>query len=131
MKPLHWILAVDLDGVILDFDLDYWFKHRGYFGKVKKGCVEALKKFRKMGYKIIVYTARIDGDRLRSEADILQALKEIAKVLQDNKVPYDEIWYKRGKPHADYYIDDCAIKFHNWEQVMRDITKDMKGEDNE
>ena len=64
MKPLHWILAVDLDGVILDFDLDYWFKHKGYFGKVKKGCVEALKKFRKMGYKIIVYTARIDGDRL-------------------------------------------------------------------
>jgi hypothetical protein len=35
------------------------------------------------------------------------------------EIPYDEV--TAIKPNADYYIDDKAIRFHNWEQTMQEI----------
>ena len=40
-------------------------------------------------------------------------------------IPYDRIWGEEpcgpGKPIALHYIDDRAIKFESWAQVMEEI----------
>ena len=39
------------------------------------------------------------------------------KTLEDFKIPYDEVYF--GKPHADFYVDDLAIKsFDDFEKEM-------------
>ena len=110
------VIAVDLDGVILEFDFDRWIENPLYFGKPKQGAISALKKLRQSGYKIIIHTARLDDTKgISLFVDMLEYIKV---VLKKNKVPYDSVWYLRGKPRADYYIDDKAIRFESWDQTL-------------
>jgi hypothetical protein len=38
--------------------------------------------------------------------------------LERHGVPYDEIWF--GKPQADVYVDDNAVRFESWAAIAGD-----------
>ena len=114
-------VAIDLDGTILDFDWDSWVsKQMNYFGQPKRGAIRALKLLQQRGFKIIIYTCRTNT-RVNPQYTLGELWMMVEKILEQHKIPFDEVWVETGKPIADYYIDDRAIKFESWEQVMEEI----------
>ena len=78
------------------------------------GAIDKLKTWKDEGHYIIIFTARhmktCDGDT----GKILARIGAMTLNWLDRyEVPYNEIHF--GKPYADVYIDDLAIKFSGWE----------------
>lgn len=113
-KPDHKVIAVDFDGVIAKWD-GIW--RGGLIGEVIPGTREALQTLKNLGFKIVIYTTRLN---LQWGSEVEHRFKEILAWLYANRIPYDEIAIS-GKPLADYYIDDRAIPFESWDQVLREI----------
>jgi hypothetical protein len=121
MRKYHGVVAVDLDNYILEFDENKWLEEMDYFGQPKEGAIKFLKQLQKLGYKILIHAARIDGDRIFDNRTILQKLTVTSQALQDRKIPYDSIWFKRGKPHADFYLDDKIVLSNDWNEILKTI----------
>lgn len=104
-------ICVDFDGVIAEFVDDI-----GSFGRVLPGAREALAELREAGYRIIIHTARPSAP---------EPMQRLADYLTSQGIPFDEIntnsscpW-PAGKPVADLYIDDRALRFEgDWPQVL-------------
>ena len=39
--------------------------------------------------------------------------------LTKHNIPFDQLYM--GKPIGDYWIDDRAIKYNNWETILKEI----------
>lgn len=106
-------IAVDFDRVI--FTHDHWQGHQHY-GDPIPGVKEALAEFRRMGFKVMIWTTRDQRDIIKTALDL-------------HGIPFDYINHNPnqppeinpGKPVADYYIDDRAVRFTSWDAVMREI----------
>jgi len=107
-------ILVDFDGVIHSYHEGY--KDGSIYGYVIKGAKEAIEKLKKKGYKIVIFTTRVSPG---TNKDYKQQKIDIANWLQKNSIPYDLITSE--KLGANYYIDDNAIKFTNWSDVMQKI----------
>jgi|SRR5215471_1876094 len=110
-------IAVDLDGVIAQL------KEPGQtYAEVKPipGAVERLKELRAAGHYIIINSAR---NMATCEANLGRVIKNVGKVtldwLERHGVEYDEIFF--GKPNADVYIDDRAVRFVEWTLISDDL----------
>lgn len=128
-------VAVDLDGTIIDMGLEEWVKlgrRIDVFGKVVDGAVEVLSMLHDLGYRIIIHTCRVtEAFYSQYGYNKAQAVELVSNILKKLGVPFDEIWAKEGKPVADYYIDDRAIKFESWKQVLCDLSDLVKKEKGE
>lgn len=102
LTQIDKIICVDIDGTILSLETDY------YNCVPLPGARESLQAMRDHGYRIHLYTGR----------HILNT-EPTEYVLKTFSIPYDIIIY--GKPPAKYYIDDRAVIFRTWDQVMEDI----------
>lgn len=111
-------IAVDLDGVIFEYDPTDW---RGveHFGKPVEGVIMALMLLQKAGHRIIVYTTRTNPlvNPKYPKEELLRLVKE---ELDRQAIPYDFI-ETAGKPYAHLYIDDRALRFESWDQVLKEI----------
>lgn len=70
------------------------------------GAVEGVERLKKLGYFVVVYTARGWGEYAMTR----QWLEEAG------------IWFDAllcGKPIGDIWIDDRAIRFEGWEKVCK------------
>lgn len=124
-------IAVDLDGVILNFNWNSWSsRDMDYFGVPIKGSINGLKRLRKLGYRIIIHTCRTNPV-LNNGYTLEKLYEKVKRILKKHKIPHDEIWLGAGKPIADFYIDDRAIKFESWRQVIQDIKKEANGDKSE
>lgn len=80
--------------------------------------IDYLKHLKRQGNTIIIYTAR----RMKTHGgNIGLIVRDIGQITLDTlnkfEVPYDEIYF--GKPYADFYIDDLAVKsYDNLEQEV-------------
>jgi capsule biosynthesis phosphatase len=79
---------------------------------IREGVVKQLRRYREIGFKIIILTARnmrtFEGD---VEKITVHTLPIIIDWLYRNNVPYDDIVV--GKPwcgHEGFYVDDKAIR---------------------
>jgi soluble P-type ATPase len=100
------VICVDFDGVIHNYKM----KNAGHvMGVPFENVRESIAELHKMGYKVVILTAQFD-------------LTHIVQWLRYFGIDYDEI--TNLKPWADYYIDDKAIKFTNWDNVMSEIRAD-------
>ena len=104
-------ICIDLDGVICEL------RRTGQtYANMdpKPGAVEAIKKMRAAGHEIIIYTAR---HMKTCNGDVNKVIARQGKVtldwLERHEVEFDEIHF--GKPWADVYIDDNAVRFTSWE----------------
>ena len=89
-----------------------------------QGAADALRRFRELGWEIIVGSSRLDptlwGDELHFRVD------EIKQWLDRHGMPYDRVVCH--KPAADLYIDDKAFRFEgDWPQASRVIEKLLEG----
>ena len=109
-------IAVDLDGTICPIK----GPGESYEELVPlPGAAERLGELRRAGHYIIIVTAR----HMRTcESNVGQVVKKIAKVtldwLERHEIEYDEIYF--GKPNADVYIDDRALRFFDWASLTAD-----------
>lgn len=106
------IIAVDLDGTILEYD---GWKGEDHFGDPRVGARKALRELQRRGYLVVIHTCR--GNT--------QAVKD---VLHKHDLPYDYINTSPFQPpgtsdkiQADVYIDDRAV---NARQPWSKITKE-------
>ena len=102
-KDLKWIF-IDLDGTLSE---SIWPEPG--IGLIKHGAKNTLDKLTKLGYKIIVYTARPWSH-----------YESIEKWCLDNKLIIRRIVC--GKPLFRWVIDDRNIEFRNsWENIIDKI----------
>jgi len=126
VKKFERYIAVDLDRTILEFDWEE-FQKGGfyYFGEPKPGAVEGLKELRRRGFRVIIYSCRFSPAAYEGCKETLEgALERVKRVFKKYGIIYDSIWLGRGKPLADYYIDDRAIQFTTWEEVLLKVKEE-------
>lgn len=109
-------LCIDLDGVICEVK-----KAGQTYADVAPlpGAVEKLRALREAGHYIIIHTAR---HFKTCQGNVGMIVARQGRVTLDwldrHGVPYDEIHF--GKPWADIYIDDNALRFADWDDIDRD-----------
>lgn len=109
-------ICIDLDGVICRL------REPGQeYADVEPvaGAVERLRELRAAGHYLIIYTAR---HMKTCQGNVGQVVARLGAVtlewLARHEVPFDEIHF--GKPHADVYLDDNAVRFETWSQIAGD-----------
>lgn len=110
-------IVIDLDGVIADFEnckegCDYSGYPETYQQlkrlncPLREGAIEFLTKIKSQGFKIIIYTSRVQ-----------QESKLTLDWLKKYKIPYDELYL--DKPRGIIYIDDLAHEFKSFEEAEK------------
>lgn len=109
-------ICIDLDGVICKLRRD----EETYADlEPVDGAAERLRSLRKAGHTVIIMTARhmktCDGN-----VGLVLARQGATTFswLEKHGIEYDEIHF--GKPHADIYIDDNALRFTSWADIAAD-----------
>ncbi|MCB0395449.1 MAG: capsular biosynthesis protein [Flavobacteriales bacterium] len=109
-------ICIDLDGVIAKLKT----ADESYADlEPVPGAVEKLKQLKDNGHYIIIHTAR---HMKTCEGNVGKVLMKLGKItldwLEKHNVPYDEIYF--GKPWAEIYIDDNALRFSSWAEINGD-----------
>jgi capsule biosynthesis phosphatase len=109
-------ICIDLDGVIAELK----GPTQSYADVAPvPGAAEHIASLRKAGHYVIVYTAR---HMKTCAGNVGMVIARLGKVTLDwlakHGIEYDEIVF--GKPWADIYIDDNALRFHTWEEIAQD-----------
>lgn len=97
-------IMIDLDGVICTEEKTF----ERPLATPMPGAREALQKLRDEGHTVVVYTGRNWPE-----------YRVTRKWLDDHGMPYDAI--HMGKPIADVWIDDRAIRFTSWTETLRQL----------
>lgn len=100
------ILAIDFDSTLVEWDSNKP-------GEWLPGAREALDSFLNQGFEIIIHSCRplwYDG-----------AYEEMRTLFDEYGYEDVKIWNDRGKPFADFYIDDRALMFTTWEDTYHEV----------
>ena len=115
-------IVIDLDGTIT-IDDSKKYENKTVNEPVKAALIEA----KRLGFKIVVFTARnmksFSGDIAKIK---LLTLPTIKKWLETNNIPYDEIIV--GKPWCGengFYVDDKAIRPSEFSKLTTDEIKTL------
>jgi hypothetical protein len=104
-------IAVDFDGVINPYS-NGWCDGALYEDP-KEGCKEALDFFKKLGFRVMIYSARCKNDKNRDA---------VREYLTKYNIAFDEIYSGDGKPHCCIYIDDNGYRFEGtWRENLPKI----------
>ncbi|MEM7475678.1 MAG: capsular biosynthesis protein [Planctomycetota bacterium] len=109
-------ICIDIDGVLCELR-----KPDQTYADVAPmpGAAEKVNALREAGHYVILHTARhmktCDGNVGKVVAR--QGATTLAW-LERHGIGYDEIYF--GKPHADVYLDDNAMRFENWAAIEGD-----------
>lgn len=113
-------IAIDLDGVICPVK-----RPEESYAKLEPmpGAVEKLRELRSAGCYIIITTAR---NMATCESNVGKVIKNVGKLtldwLERHGVEYDEIYF--GKPNAEVYIDDRALRFSDWSRTSLGLLRE-------
>lgn len=95
-------IAIDFDGVIHLYSKGW--QDGSIYDPPVEGAIDAIKTLMDKGYKVVVFTARPN-------------LVDIQEFFLDNGISgLMEVTNK--KPIASVYIDDRAIRFTNWKDML-------------
>jgi len=117
-------IAIDLDGTICPIK-----KPDQSYSELEPNpeAVERIKELRKAGHYIIILTSR---HMKTCEGNVGLVIKRIGKLtlewLEHYDIEYDEISF--GKPNAEIYVDDRAIRFTNWKEITNELLEKMAKE---
>ena len=105
MKGHPYTIAVDLDGTIASQE-EGW-RGFGHIGAPIMSVIKELRRRKRTGARIVLHTCRVTTLDNKVNPDSLETIKSW---LKTNNVPVDEIWMGTGKPYANEYWDDKAVK---------------------
>lgn len=94
-------IMIDLDGVICTEERTF----DRPLAKPLDGAKEAIEKLKAAGHTIVIYTARGWAE-----------FRYTKQWLVDHGIPHDGL--HMGKPIADVWIDDRAIRFTSWDDAL-------------
>ncbi|MBK7707712.1 MAG: hypothetical protein IPJ30_18665 [Acidobacteria bacterium] len=97
-------VCVDLDSVIARYD---GWRGMEKIGEPISGSREFLTEIRKK-YRVIVYTSRINAESVRGD-EVARLKNHIERWLNENALPFDEVYTGFGKPLALAFVDDRAV----------------------
>ena len=100
------IIFVDMDGVICTEEKTF----ERALAQPLPGAKEALAELANAGHEIIIYTARSWAET-----------KMTKEWLDRHGILYDGV--QMGRPICDVVVDDRAIRFHDWGQVLGEIAQ--------
>jgi len=113
--------CVDLDGTLIS-----WGGFDSYsantFGKPFPGAKRFLQLLKSLG-TIIIHTARCNSEEWNEPIE--QQEQRVRNFLDKHNIPYDSIWTGRGKPVADFYVDDRAVTCKPNEKNSVDIFRSI------
>lgn len=95
-------IAIDIDGTLCPQPMD---SSEYATLELFPGCKETISTLKNLGVRIIIWTARTEEWRAITEY-----------WLNDKGIPFDEL--VMGKPNAQLYIDDKALKFTTWSDII-------------
>lgn len=91
------------------------------------GAVEKIRQLRASRHYIIIQTAR---NMATCESNLGKVMKNVGLItlewLEKHGVEYDEIYF--GKPNANVYIDDRALRYETWDGITLDSLQKAAGE---
>lgn len=102
-------IIIDLDGTICTEEKTY----SRSLAKPKEGAIKSINELYDEGHTIVIYSART-----WMEFEMTTAW------LKENKVKYHQLVL--GKPIGDVWIDDRAIQFDNWDNVINKLKNKRK-----
>ncbi len=100
-------IAIDFDNVIHDYS-EGWKDGTIYDGPVV-GAFQAIKKLRDKGYNIVIFTSR----PVEQHKEILDWC-----IFWAIDFDFDDIPITNIKPIASVFIDDRAIRFTSWKDIL-------------
>lgn len=109
-------ICIDIDGVVCELRRP----EQTYADLAPlPGAAEKMQALKQAGHYLILCTAR-HMSTCNSNVGMVVARqgKTLLDWLAKHQIPYDEIWF--GKPHADVYLDDNAVRFTSWDQISND-----------
>ncbi|CAG1010618.1 MAG: HAD hydrolase family protein [Anaerolinea sp.] len=109
-------IVIDLDGTICPIKQ----KHETYADlKPYPGAVEKMRALHEAGHYLIISTAR---NMATCDSNLGKVMRNVGKItldwLEQYGIPYDEIYF--GKPNAEVYLDDRALRFSDWAAVTEE-----------
>ncbi|MFE6796950.1 5' nucleotidase, NT5C type [Paenibacillus chitinolyticus] len=107
-------IVLDLDGTICTLK-----KEGESYADVTPlpGSVEALRRLKEEGHRIIIHTARHMKTCGGNVGEVLARVGSLTlDWLERYEIPYDEIVF--GKPYGDVYVDDLALAYRSWDEVL-------------
>ncbi len=109
-------IVIDLDGTICPIKQ----KHETYADlKPYPGAVEKMRALHEAGHYLIISTAR---NMATCDSNLGKVMRNVGKItldwLEQYGIPYDEIYF--GKPNAEVYLDDRALRFSDWSAVTEE-----------
>jgi capsule biosynthesis phosphatase len=124
-------IIIDLDNTLT---IECTEAEGGYSKKLANvSVVDACRKYREMGFKVIISTSRNMRTYNGNIGKInIHTLPKIIQWLDENEVPYDEIYV--GKPWCGFegfYVDDKAIRpsefaSMSYEEIIKLLDKENK-----
>ncbi len=96
-------IVIDIDGVIAKLHEENW-RNYDKVDMIEDASIH-IKKLIDKGFYVILHTSRREYDRPIT-----------LQWLSDHNIHYDEIYF--DKPLGDMYIDDKAIQFKNWDNII-------------
>ena len=110
-------IAIDLDGTICPI------KQAGQsYADLQPlpGARNRIHELRTAGHYVIILTAR---NMATCQSNVGKVMKNVGMLtlewLERHQIEYDEIYF--GKPNAEIYLDDRAIRFENWRSITDDL----------
>lgn len=103
-------LAIDFDHTICDMDNVPTGQR---MGPPLKGALDAIRQLDAQGHNIIIHSVRLNTP---------QGAKAVKLWLDYFKFPPLSMWEGVGKPNADCYLDDKAIRFTSWDDALARIS---------
>ena len=109
-------ICIDLDGVICTIK-----KPDETYADVTpiEGVSAKIKALRSSGHYIIIHTAR---HMKTCDGNVGKVVNKVGKItidwLDKHEIEYDELYF--GKPWAQVYIDDNALRFQSWDLIADD-----------
>ncbi len=110
-------IAIDLDGTICPIK-----EPTGSYENLRPlpQAAERIRELRAQGHYVIILTARNMGT---CQSNLGRVMKNVGRItlewLEQYGIEYDEIYF--GKPNAEIYIDDRAIRFNGWTEITDEV----------
>jgi hypothetical protein len=94
------------------------------YDRPSDGAKEFIDWLKEKGYEIVIFTSRASKTSAKEFGDDHNRLiSNVKNYLKKHRIHYDLITAE--KLAAEFYIDDLAIHYNNWNSVRREVIKRM------